>query len=172
MYIWVSKITGDLDIINGLNHYIGMKIIEPDSIKELSLMPYIVGSLMVFGLVVGFLGKKKLLAVWVILFVLCGIAGGVDFYIWEYDYGTNLNPEAAIKVPGMSYQPPFFGSKELLNFVAYSYPDTGGWVLIAAGLLSIAVYLYEIIFHKTQKQRQPIPDNRTFNHHVIHSVTV
>jgi hypothetical protein len=29
-----------------------------------------------------------------ILFVLAGIAGGVDFYMWEYDYGHNLNPSS------------------------------------------------------------------------------
>jgi hypothetical protein len=30
----------------------------------------------------------------------------------------------------MTYQPPIIGSKQLLNFVAHSYPETGGYVLI------------------------------------------
>ncbi len=106
MKIWIHTIKGDLQTINGLNHYIGMKTIEPDSIKELKIMPYLLGVLILLGLTAGITGKKKLLALWVIVFVLFGIAGGVDFYIWEYDYGHDLNPEAAIKVPGMSYQPP------------------------------------------------------------------
>ena len=33
MQIWINKMTGDLQIINGLNHYIGMKTIQPDSIQ-------------------------------------------------------------------------------------------------------------------------------------------
>jgi copper chaperone NosL len=145
MKIWVNKISGDLQTINGLNHYIGMKTIEPDSIKELTYMPYIVGFLALAGVLAGLTGKKKLLAAWVILFVIAGIAGGIDFYMWEYDYGTNLNPEAAIKVPGMTYQPPLIGSKQLLNFTAHSYPDTAGIIMIASGILAVCVLFFENI---------------------------
>jgi hypothetical protein len=53
----------------------------------------------------------------------------IDFWLWEYDYGHNLNPNAPIIVPGMSYQPPLLGFKQLLNFGAYSYPDVGGWIM-------------------------------------------
>ena len=42
-YIAVDKIVGekkqDLNSINGLNHYIGMKVISPDDIPELRYMP-------------------------------------------------------------------------------------------------------------------------------------
>ncbi len=148
MKIWLNKITGDLNTINGLNHYIGMKKIEPDSIKELSIMPYVLGFLIAAGVITGIAGKKKLLAVWVIIFLIAGTAGGVDFYMWEYDYGHNLDPTAAIKVPGMSYQPPLIGSKQLLNFVASSYPDIGGYIIICTGLLGVLALFYESKFNK------------------------
>ncbi len=143
MNIWINKITGDLNTINGLNHYIGMKTIQPDSIKELTLMPYILGTLILFGIVVSILNRKKLLLLWVVFFMLLGAAGGVDFYLWEYDYGHNLNPEAAIKIPGMSYQPPLIGTKQLANFTAISIPDAGGIVLIGAGIASLIVLIYD-----------------------------
>ncbi len=142
MKIWINKITGDLNTINGLNHYIGMKKIEPDSIKELTVMPYVLAGLIALGIAAALAGKKKFLAVWVIVFIIAGAAGGVDFYMWEYDYGHDLNPDAAIKVPGMSYQPPIIGSKQLLNFVANSYPDTGGYIVIGAGLAAVAALLF------------------------------
>jgi copper chaperone NosL len=148
MNIWINKITGDLQTINGLNHYIGMKNIEPDSIKELTIMPYVLGGLIAFGLITGFTGKRKLLIIWVILFVVAGIAGAYDFYMWEYDYGHNLNPDAAIKIPGMSYQPPLFGTKELLNFVATSLPAPGGWIIIGCGIVSVITLAYELIFNR------------------------
>lgn len=143
MNIWINKITGDLNTINGLNHYIGMKTIQPDSIKELTLMPFILGALIFLGIVVSIINNKKLFLVWVVFFMMLGIAGGVDFYLWEYDYGHNLNPEAAIKIPGMSYQPPLIGSKQLANFTAYSTPDTGGIILIGAGIASLVILLYD-----------------------------
>ena len=49
MYIWIDRITGDtpndLRNINGLNHYIGMKPIEPENIPELLVFPVAVGVL-------------------------------------------------------------------------------------------------------------------------------
>lgn len=143
MSIWINKITGDLQTINGLNHYIGMKKIEPDSIKELTYMPYLLGVLIAMGIITAIAGKKKLLTIWVALFIIMGAAGAVDFYMWEYDYGHNLNPEAAIKVPGMSYQPPLIGSKQLLNFTATSVPDAGGWIIIGSGVLAFLIMMYE-----------------------------
>jgi hypothetical protein len=53
-------------------------------------------------------------------------AGLIDFYLWEYDYGHNLDPRAAIKIPGAAFQPPLIGYKQLLNFRAVSLPHIGG----------------------------------------------
>ena len=62
MYIWLYTINGhhphDLDNINGLNHYIGMKEIVPDSIPELKLMPYIMGFMILLALIAYFINKK------------------------------------------------------------------------------------------------------------------
>ena len=132
MYIQINNVTGhktnDLDNINGLNHYIGMKTIEPDTIAELKIMPWVIGFLIVLGLVAAVTGKRWLLYAWAGVFFIAALAGLIDFYLWEYDYGHNLDPTAAIKVPGMNYQPPLIGSKKLLNFVAHSWPAAGGWV--------------------------------------------
>jgi copper chaperone NosL len=144
LQIWVNKITGDLQTINGLNHYIGMKAIEPDSIPELKLMPYILGFLILLGLITALINKKWMLYLWVLFFVTLGAAGAYDFWKWEYDYGHNLDPTAAIKVPGMNYQPPLIGEKELLNFTAASWPGIAGWILIAGGLTALGLMIYEL----------------------------
>ena len=77
------------------------------------------------------------------LTVLGGFAALYDFYSWGYDYGHNLDPTAAIQIPGFSYQPPVVGHKTLLNFDAYSYPDCGGWVVIISSLVFFAVWFFE-----------------------------
>ena len=144
--IWLNKITGqkpnDLNNINGLNHYIGMKEIVPDAIPELKIMPFIIIFLIVFGLISGISGKRSLVYIWIVLFFVIAAVGLYDFYLWEYDYGHNLNPHAAIKIPGMAYQPPLIGSKMLLNFNAISMPRIGSWILVAAVVLAaVALYL-------------------------------
>jgi hypothetical protein len=134
--IWVNQITGlkpgDLNSINGLNHYIGMRAIEPDTIPELRYMPQLLACAVVAGLLVALIGRRGVLYAWAVLFTAGAVAGLGDFWKWGYEYGHQLDPHAAIKVPGMSYQPPVIGSKQLLNFHATSWPDIGGWILIAA----------------------------------------
>lgn len=116
----------DLENINNLNHYIGMKTIEPEEIAELRVIPWLIGGLGVAGFIVAIVGRRPLLLVWLAAFLVLGLVGLWDFWHWEYDYGHNLDFEhAIIKVPGMTYQPPLIGSKQLLNFTATSWPATG-----------------------------------------------
>lgn len=143
MKIWINNITGDIKIINGLNHYIGMKLIEPVMFPEFGYMSYLLGSLIGVGVVAGLLGRRWAVWSYLALIISAGIAALVDFYLWGYDYGHNLNPEAAIQVPGMTYQPPLIGTKQLLNFTAFSGPDIGSWILIVSGLLVAFVIIYE-----------------------------
>ena len=126
MFLHANKITGDYEIINGLNHYIGMKEIHQEDFWEFKILPYALGFFAALAFLTVLLNNKKWLYFFAALFLIFGVAFMVDFYLWEYDYGHNLNPNAAIVVPGMSYQPPLFGFKQLLNFGAYSYPDIGG----------------------------------------------
>lgn len=153
MKIWLDHLSGDFDIINGLNHYIGMRHIKQETFPEFGYMGYVLGFLIVAGLVPAVTGKKKpLVAFVIILFIGAGL-GLFDFYRWGYDYGHNLDPKAAISVPGMSYDPPIIGYKSLLNFVAYSGPDKGGWILIAAGAISTALLLWEIMIVRKKTAR-------------------
>ncbi|HEU0111085.1 MAG TPA: nitrous oxide reductase accessory protein NosL [Flavisolibacter sp.] len=143
MNIWLNKLTGQVEIINGLNHYIGMKHIKVEMFPEFQFLVYIVAVYIILGLIVAIIGKRKWLFGYLVLAVIGAIAAMIDFYKWGYDYGHNLDPKAAIQIPGFSYQPPLIGHKTLLNFDAYSYPDSGGWVVIIAGAVLFFVWLFE-----------------------------
>ncbi len=145
--IWVSQVRGasppDLNSINNLNHYIGMKRIEPGAIPELRFMPWILAGLIASGLLVTLLGRRKVLLGWLGTASLVALIGLADFWKWGYDYGHELDPHAIIKIPGMSYQPPLIGGKQLLNFHATSWPDLGGWVIVAALVLALAALMLD-----------------------------
>lgn len=143
MQIWLHKIDGQVEIINGLNHYIGMKHIDGHMFPEFGFMIYILGAFIIYGLFIAFTGNRRLLFFYLILSLLGAAAALADFYKWGYDYGHNLDPTAAIRVPGLSYQPPLIGHKKLLNFDAFSFPDTGAWVIIGATLIFFIVWLIE-----------------------------
>lgn len=156
MKIWIDNITGDVKIISALNHYIGMRHIEVSMFPEFSYMIYLVAGLIAIGLIAALVNRRAGLAIYATLILAAGIAALVDFYLWGYDYGHNLDPTAPIVVPGMSYQPPVIGTKQLLNFTAYSGPDTGGWIFLAAGIIAIGVFVYEIMWEKKQRKGQTI----------------
>lgn len=142
--IYINTVVGreenDLTNINGLNHYIGMKRIEPDSIPELRYMPFIIGVMIALGLLAAAFGRRWMVLAWSVLFMVLGVVGMIDFYLWEYDYGHNLDQHAAIIIPGMSYQPPLIGSKQLLNFTAHSYPDIAGYIAGIAILMGLVAW--------------------------------
>jgi copper chaperone NosL len=146
MKIWINTISGDVKIISALNHYIGMKHIEVEMFPEFGYMIYIVGILIGVGLLTAIVNKRFMVVTYAALIIASGIAALVDFYLWGYDYGHNLDPTAPIVVPGMSYQPPLIGTKQLLNFTAFSGPDIGGWIFLVAGMLVIGVLIYELKF--------------------------
>jgi len=143
MNIWINGLTGQVDIINGLNHYIGMKHITEAMFPEFVYLPYVVGFFMLLGMIIAISGNRKILFVYLCLTVIGCVLAMYDFYQWGYDYGHNLDSTAPIQVPGLSYQPPLFGHKRLLNFDAYSFPHVGGWIVIAASGLMVAVWVIE-----------------------------
>lgn len=141
--IHANGLEGNVDIINGLNHYIGMKTLHNEDFPEFKILPYLIIFFAALFTAVALVGKRNFLNLVLLLFFLFGVLAMYDFWRWEYNYGNDLDPEAAIKVPGMSYQPPLIGYKQLLNFGAYSYPDSGGWIFISAGLLLLFCVMYE-----------------------------
>ena len=144
MYIWINKIGGDspgtLQNVNILNHYIGMKPIEPDSIPELKYFQYIILGLSGLGLLIAALNRRWLFLTWIVLLVVLGALGLYDFYLWEYDYGHSLDPNAPMQFEDASFQPPLLGRKEIINFTAISLPHIGGYFVGLSMLLGFLAW--------------------------------
>ena len=141
MKIWLNGLSGNIEQINGLNHYIGMKHIVIDDFREFKILPYVFGAVLLLGATAVVINSRKLATAWIVSLCVFGIVGFSDFYIWEYNYGHHLNPHAAIKVEGMNYQPPLVGYKQLLNFTAGSLPDTGGILVGLGGVLAVVAVI-------------------------------
>jgi copper chaperone NosL len=160
--IYANKLGGDVDIINGLNHYIGMKTLQEKDFPEFIILPYCIVFFSLFFAVTAILAYKKLVQLLLFIFISFGVLAMADFWRWEYNYGHDLNPAAAIKVPGMSYQPPLIGYKQLLNFGAFSMPDIGGWIFIIVGLLLLGVVIFAAKFNKKKNNIHSFMMSSTF----------
>jgi copper chaperone NosL len=164
LFIYPNHLGGDVQIVSGLNHYIGMKALHTDDFIEFSVLPYIFIGFALLFVCAFFVNRKWVLQILFVLFFLFGVIAMIDFWKWEYNYGHNLNPDAPIIVPGMAYQPPLIGFKQLLNFGAYSIPALGGWLFAAVGL---GLLFMNVIEYFRQKK---IKLNSTANIPVIISI--
>ncbi len=141
MQIYSWKLEGgnrgqDINEINVLNHYIGMKDIESRDFTEFKWIPFVVGGLGLLILRAAVLGKMAHSVDLLVLYVYFAA-----FSLWSFGYklwwyGHNLSPTASVKVA--PFMPPLFGYKQLANFQVYSYPGPGSYAL---ALVAVALAL-------------------------------
>jgi hypothetical protein len=155
MNIHIDGIQGvsefDIQNIDGLNHYIGMrKLPKPEDMWEFATFPLVIGGMVAFGVLIGILGffekvNYKWFMGWFVLMSILGILGMYDFNEWMIDYGTNLDPNAIMKLTNpdgtpISYKPPLFGHTKMLNFDVTSLPSTGAWMMFTGMMLTVVAF--------------------------------
>ena len=130
----------DVKEINILNHYIGMRDLVEEDFTEFKWLPFVVGALSLLYLraaAVGTVGH--------VLDVLVLNLYFSAFALWSfgyrlYQYGHTLSPTAAVRVD--PFMPPVFGSKQLANFLVYSYPGAASWAMaVSTALVLVAMLL-------------------------------
>ena len=155
MNIYIQGIKGvqefDLQNIDGLNHYIGMKTIpKAEEMWEFSVFPKVIIAMVILGVIIGLLGyfekvSYKYFLGWFLFMSVLGVLGMYDFNNWLIDYGSNLDPHAIIKVTNpdgtpMSYKPPLLGFQKLLNFDVTSLPHVGGYLMFIGMVLTLVAF--------------------------------
>jgi copper chaperone NosL len=135
MSIWSYKLGGRVDLINGLNHYVGFMTLEESDFIEFKVLPALIGLVVLTGLSVVVIGSFRWLRAWVAGFTVFGAVALVDFYRWLYTFGHSTDPRAIIEIEG--YTPPIIGESAFMNFYITAVPGIGAAALIAALLLGI-----------------------------------
>lgn len=135
--IYSNTIRGDVQKINTLNHYVGMKAISAEDFDEFRFLPQ---ALTGFGLLalLGALFNRRWLAMlgWA-LFTAFAVYMFLDYAAWLWRYGHDLDPRAAIKLP--AFTPPLIGYAKMANFKVLSLPGAGTVLLGIAWLLGPAI---------------------------------
>jgi hypothetical protein len=147
IYSW--KLSGgnegrDLDEINILNHYIGMRRIVREELVDLNWLPFGFGVLVLIALRTALLGTIRTL---IDLAVLTGYACGFAMFrfVWMlHSFGHELDEKAPMNIP--PFTPAILGKKQVANFVTQSWPLPGSWLILAfaAGIwVVMAIALWE-----------------------------
>ncbi|MFV8827722.1 hypothetical protein [Alkalihalobacterium sp. APHAB7] len=131
--VYPYKLVGEIQIINSLNHYIGMANFSDSTFPELQFLPYIIGGLAVFTVIVALLQNKKWLYGLISLFLAFGTYGLYHLQQTLTKFGTELDPKAPITID--PFVPPVIGENTLANFVTHSSFSFGSYLIGFAFLL-------------------------------------
>lgn len=144
--IYTHKVVGgqggvDLQGINILNHYIGMREISAADFVEMKFIPFALGVFFLIALRTAVFARVGSLVDVTVLFGYFAVFSFAVFWYRMYTYGHQLSPEAPIKV--VAFTPPIFGHQHIANFDVYSYPAAGTFLLLGFGLSLVGLLLYE-----------------------------
>lgn len=144
--IHTRHLTGNVQSVNILNHYIGMKPLSDAAFPEFHwIMPALCGIGLVL-LLVSAVGRRELAFPGRLL--IFGFDGYMlwDLYHWLYAWGHDLDPRAPIKIP--PFTPPILGVKQVANFLVLSVPSWGGGCVVLASFL-VGYTLWRAVQHSS-----------------------
>jgi hypothetical protein len=134
---YVDRVEGDVQEIDGLNHYIGMRPLDEAAAFEKSIA--VIG---IIGVALLILAAIFIHSRWAALLALPALLLPVvflaDLQFWLANFGQNLDPTAALSSSVDPFVPPVLGEGIIAQFSTWAVPDVGLWMAVAASLLIAA----------------------------------
>lgn len=139
VWIYLTKLAGDVQEVNGLNHYIGMMKLEEAATFERAIAPYGVVALAVLALLAGIM-RRRWLGILAILAVVFPVIFVVDLQFWLWYFGHHLDPHAALSSSIRPFTPPVFGTGRVGQFAVETRFGSGFYLaLVAAGCSLVGI---------------------------------
>ncbi len=141
--MYVNRLTGDVQEIDGLNHYIGMKPLGEAAVLERTLSIFIIIglALLIAGAVYVHSPFALFLCIPAVLYPAFFLG---DLYFWMRSFGMNLDKRAPLSGAIKPFVPPLLGEGKIAQFATVATWEVGLYMSIAASVL-ILVGLY---FHR------------------------
>lgn len=135
--VYVNRMIGDVNEIDGLNHYIGMRPLEEAAQLERSVSMVAIVILAMLLLAAAFTHSKwaALLALPTILMPYIFLA---DMYFWMRHFGMNLDPRAPLSGAIKPFVPPILGEGMVAQFRTIASFEIGLYLAILSGVLAVA----------------------------------
>lgn len=130
----------DIQEINELNHYIGMRKIARTEFADLDWIPFALGLLAILTLRAAAIGDVRALIDLSVLATYFSLFSMARFVYKLYVFGHDLDPTAPVNIA--PFMPVVLGTKQVANFTTHSWPQwgTGFMTLFGVGLLGITAW--------------------------------
>jgi hypothetical protein len=143
VHAYVNRLEGDVQEIDGLNHYIGMRPLGEAAQLERSLSVVLISVTALLVVATVFIHTK-----WTVLLALPAVLYPaiflIDLYLWMRNFGQNLDPTAALSNFIEPFTPPVLGEGLIGQFKTIASVDIG-WYLAALASILVLVGLF---FHR------------------------
>jgi copper chaperone NosL len=138
--VYVNHMTGDIQEIDGLNHYIGMAPLEHAAQLERSLAPIALTVIVLMIIGLAFIHSRWLaiLAIPAMTFPFVFLA---DMWIWLWYYGNNLDPTAALSSSIKPFTPALIGTGHVGQFSTTAVLQPGWYLALLAAILTAAALI-------------------------------
>lgn len=131
---YLTHLTGDVDEIDELNHYIGMMKLGDAAALEKSLVVYLVPAMALLALLSIFCLRpwNWLLRAPLILFPL-GFIGDLAYWLWRA--GHSLDPKAALSSAVKAFTPAVLGHGAIAQFSTDATVRSGFWLAATGAMI-------------------------------------
>jgi hypothetical protein len=141
VHAYLDRLEGDVQEIDGLNHYIGMRPLGEAAQLEKSISIFAIVALALLVLAAIFIHSpwSALLALPAILLPAVFL---VDLYFWLNNFGQNLDPSAALSSSIEPFTPTILGEGLIGQFKTVAFADFGLLLAcVASVLILIGLFL-------------------------------
>lgn len=167
--VYVNHLEGDVQEIDGLNHYIGMRPLGEAAPLERSL-----SVVMIVVLILLVITAVAVRSPWAAILSLPAIAYPIlflaDLYFWLRYYGLHLDPHAPLSGSVKPFVPPLLGVGKVGQFSTVTELQLGFYLAVAASVaIVVGLYfhrrVYKPLFEEwlaqlAQTNQQPLQTNR------------
>lgn len=139
----INQLSGDVEEIDGLNHYIGMRPLGEAAQLERAIGVYIMIAFVILLEFASFIHSRwaVLLVIPVMFFPAVFL---IDLHLWMSHFGQNLDPSAPLSNSVDPFVPPVLGTGNVGQFKTVAWPGAG---LILSAIASF-VMLLALFFHR------------------------
>ncbi len=142
MTVYVNKVQGDVDEVDGLNHYIGMRPISEAGEFERSMSLIAIAALIMLVVAAIFVHNPCALALTWPVMLYPGIFL-VDLWLWMRSFGQDLDPSAPLSSIIEPFVPQILGSGQVAQFKTEAIWMPGLWLSFAASaVIVVAIFMH------------------------------
>ncbi len=150
---YVNRVSGDVQEIDGLNHYIGMRSMEDAAELERSLSFFIIGAIALLALGAIYIHSPLAIFFAFPAFFYPAIFLG-DLYFWLWNFGTNLDPKAPLSNAVKPFVPPLLGTGHVGQFKTVATWNIGLYLALLSSVLIVVGLYYHRKAYKPLMEEQ------------------